>query len=131
MAALSELRSIYIALNSEACRMAGGSADIHRRCEALREIECDSNGNVQFPAIAVREHHLFVAFYSDYYFSKHHGREPDATSVVDPCLLHLLNRVHRASNNGVLLAQAERQALFATASAIYGELNSGISSAAC
>jgi hypothetical protein len=118
-------------MRAEARALAGSSADIHRRCEALRTIEADANGNVLFPAIAIRERAVFVAFYADYYFTRRFGDHPEAGSVVDACLLRLFGRIHRAAGNGTLLPLAERQAFFATASAIYGELNAGISSAAC
>jgi hypothetical protein len=131
MEPLQQIKNARFELRAEAVALAGGAADIHRRCEALREIEADSNGNMLFPAIALRDRDVFVAFYTDYYLSKRFGHLPGAPDLVDPCLLHMLNRVHEAAANGVLLPQPERRAFYATASAIYGEANNGISAAAC
>ena len=109
--------------------MAGGHHDIYRRCELLREIESDSNGNVLFPPVALRDPHVFVAFYADYYFSKSHGHQDEAAALVDSCMLRMLNRVHHAAMNGVLLPLRDREAFFTTASAIYSD--TGLSAAAC
>lgn len=130
MASSPDTATTHARLVRHARAIAGGPHDIHRRCEALREIEADSNGNVLFPPIALRDRDVFAAFYADYYFTRDWGASPEAAANVDPCLLRLFRRVHHAAINGQLLPEADRQAFFATVSEIYSERRATLPAAA-
>lgn len=123
------LAARYQELRSEAERIAGGAAGFFRRRETLRWIEDECGLNSVFPVIALREHGPFVSFYTDYRFSKEHGRDPGAAGFVDPALLCLFNRLHDAVANGEVLSPGARGALYSTACAVYG--GDDIAAAAC
>lgn len=123
------LAARYAELRSEAEQIAGGAAGFFRRRETLRSIEDECGLNSVFPVIALREQGPFVSFYTDYRFSKEHGRDPGATRFVDPALLCLFNRLHDAVANGEVLAAGIRSALYSTACAVYA--GDDIAAAAC
>jgi hypothetical protein len=55
---------------------------------------------------------VFIDTYTNYYFTREHGREPGAERVIHPDLLSALNTMHRARAEGRQLAPGERRSLY-------------------
>ncbi|MEZ5428452.1 MAG: hypothetical protein R2747_19435 [Pyrinomonadaceae bacterium] len=58
---------------------------------------------------------VFIDTYSNYYFTKELGREKGAEKILEPDLLEVLNKVHRATAAGKTLEVSERRKIFRTA----------------
>ena len=58
---------------------------------------------------------VFVDTYTNYHFTKHHGREPGAEALLHPDLLAALNGMHAANARGEALPEPERRHLFTQA----------------
>jgi hypothetical protein len=55
---------------------------------------------------------VFIDTFTNYYFTREHGREPGADQLIQPSLLEALNRVHRAREVGEGLSAAEKKNVF-------------------
>ena len=68
---------------------------------------------------------VFIDTYTNYWFTKRHGEEPDVDTVLPAPLLDALNRVHHASRAGRRLPRAERRDVFERALQFEQELTVG------
>ena len=57
---------------------------------------------------------VFMDTYANYFFTKRHGQEPGAETIIAPQLLDALNRVHHAASADRTLSRAERRRVFET-----------------
>jgi hypothetical protein len=55
---------------------------------------------------------VFIDTFTNFYFTREHGREPGADQLIQPSLLEALNRVHRARETGAGLNAAEKKEVF-------------------
>lgn len=55
---------------------------------------------------------VFIDTFTNYYFTREHGREPGVEQFIQPSLLEALNRVHRARETGQNLNVAEMKEVF-------------------
>jgi hypothetical protein len=58
---------------------------------------------------------VFIDTWTNYWFSKSHGLEPEASQFVPAEMLAHLNKIHAAARQGTLLPADERRAAFITA----------------
>lgn len=65
---------------------------------------------------------VFVDTYTNYVFTKQHGRDPGAEELVHPELLEALNEVHHARERGVALDDARKRHVFERALAFEQEV---------
>ena len=68
---------------------------------------------------------VFIDTYTNYYFTKRHGRSPGAEAIVPAQLLEELDRVHQAARAGRRLTPAERRRVFETALLFEQEMTVG------
>lgn len=65
-------------------------------------------------AIEVINRQVFIDTYTNYWFTKRYGREPGASSIVDPSFLASLNLVHDAVARNEILSPEDKRAVFLT-----------------
>ena len=68
---------------------------------------------------------VFIDTYTNYYFTKRHGRSPGAETIVPAQLLEALDRVHRAAGADRRLTPAERRQVFETSLLFEQEMTVG------